>query len=96
MWNFVVIKILFKLYNKDIKVVAYAEDVVLLIKGKLVSKLSKLMESVLRTLLKWPKENGLGVKKTEPILFTRKYKISDFSLPHLESIIMELLYGGRL
>lgn len=45
-------KILFKLNNKDIEVVAYANDVVLLIKGAFVSTIKELMKLPLGTLLK--------------------------------------------
>ena len=50
------------------------------------------MESALSTLLKWDKENGLGVNpsKTELVLFTRKYKVPSFRLPRLNGITLEL------
>ncbi|TGZ51586.1 hypothetical protein DBV15_11906 [Temnothorax longispinosus] len=47
---------------------------------------SEIMESALKELSKWARENGLGVNpsKTELILFTRKYKIPKFTPPKLE------------
>ncbi len=50
------------------------------------------MELALGTLFKWAKENGqMGANpsKTELILFTRKYKILDFSLPRLDDVTLE-------
>jgi hypothetical protein len=54
--------------------------------------ISEIMESALKDLSKWAGENGLGVNpnKTELILFTRKYKIPNFTPPKLEGKILVL------
>lgn len=62
---------------------------------KFVSTLSELMKSPQISLLKWAKENGLGVNssKIELVLFTRKYK--HFSLYHLDGFTPELSNEGN-
>lgn len=62
LWNPVVNKILFKLNNKGAKVAAYADDVVLLVKGKFLATICDPMDSPLGTLSEWAKENSLGIK----------------------------------
>lgn len=47
LWNLVICKIPFKLNNKSIEVIAYVENVVLLLKGKFVSIIRELMLSEL-------------------------------------------------
>lgn len=69
----VVNKILFKFNEKSTKLNAYAEDIVLLVKGKFLSIISELMESVLYNkwtygigiLLKWP--GGKSIKNCNDI-----------------------------
>lgn len=51
LWNLDVNKILFKLNNIRAKVVTYADNFVILIKGKFFSTISEVMESSLGTLL---------------------------------------------
>lgn len=54
-------KILFKLNDKGIKEVSYAEDLLILDKGKFLCTINELVESALGTLLRWTEDNDLGV-----------------------------------
>lgn len=92
LWNLVINKILSKLSRSGIKIVAYADDVVILITGKFLSTISELMSTALQKLSNWACENGLGVNpsKTELVLFTRKYKIPSFTLPSIGGTTLNL------
>lgn len=58
-------KILFIFNEKNTKLNAYAEDIVLLVKVKFLSIISELMESALGILLKWP--GGKSIKNCNDI-----------------------------
>lgn len=92
LWNLVINRILDALNGSGTKVIAYADDVVLLVRGKHTQTISDLMESSLRRLLTWARDNGLGVNpaKTELVLFTRAYKIDRFELPKLDGVTLTL------
>jgi len=71
-------------YRKGgIKVVTYADDVVIQLQGTFPQALFNLIETALSTLSRWTADRGLGVnpEKTELVLFTRKYKIPSLTLP---------------
>lgn len=86
LWLLVVNKILKRMKIKGVKIVAYADDVVIIISGKHLPTMSDLMQSALKELATWAKQNGLGVNpsKTELVLFTRKYKIPPFRKPKMD------------
>jgi len=73
-------------------VVAYADDVDILLQGKFPQTLCNLMETALSILSRWTAVCGLGVnpEKTELVLFTRKYKIPNLILPKLHQMRLTL------
>ena len=77
------------------KVVAYANDVVILVGGKFLSTLGELMESSLGLLSSWATNYGLNINpnKTHVGLFSRWYKIETFRLPGLDD--RELLLSSE-
>jgi len=92
LWVLVVNKLLSLLEEAGTKVVAYADDVVILLQGKFPQTLCNLMETALSTLSRWTAVCGLGVnpEKTELVLFTRKYKIPNLILPKLHQTRLNL------
>jgi len=86
LWVIVVNKLLSILEEAGTKVVAYADDVVILVHTpKFPQTLCNLMETALSTLSRRTAVCGLGVnpEKTELVIFTRKYKIPNLTLPKL-------------
>ena len=87
LWLLVVNMILKSLEESGVKIVAYADDLVVLIKGKkrFLNTLSELMEGTLAKLHGWACQNGLGVNpaKTELMLFTNEHKLPIFKTPAL-------------
>ncbi|XP_053968462.1 uncharacterized protein LOC128869891 [Anastrepha ludens] len=79
LWNLAMNKLLLDLEERRIKVVAYADDVAILIRGKFPDTLCSLMHRTLKYVDTWAKTCGLSLNaaKTELVLFTRKYKIPD-------------------
>ena len=57
LWNLVINEILFELKQGGTKAVAYADDVVLLVRGKFLPTISEIMEGSLRRLSRWAKLN---------------------------------------
>lgn len=92
LWVLVVNNILHKLKRKGITAIAYADDIVILVRGKFLTTISEIMESALKDIVKWASSNGLGVnpKKTELVLFTRRYKIPEFPLPKIDGVPLKL------
>ncbi|XP_073821589.1 uncharacterized protein [Musca autumnalis] len=72
------------------EVVAYADDIVILIRGKFLPSISDLMQRALMQLSRWARANGLGVTpaKTEIVLYRKKRKIPDFPPPKLDGVAL--------
>lgn len=79
--------ILKPLKNEGLTLVAYADDLVILVRSKkqFLNTLSELMENALAKLHSWACMNGLGVNptKTELMLFSNEYKLPIFKTPML-------------
>lgn len=88
LWLLVINKILKQLETYGIKVVCYADDVVVIASGKYLDTLSDLTTRSLNKLSRWACNSGLGVNptKTEMVLFTRKYKNLNFEPPKLNGV----------
>jgi ribonuclease HI len=77
LWNLVLNSVLFLLATGGCKVVAYADDVAIAVRGMCPSTLRDILQWSLAVLKRWAVSCGLGINptKTELILFTRKTKI---------------------
>jgi len=77
LWNIAVNRLLRILEGGGCKVVAYADDVAIIFKGKYPQTLCDLMTAKHKILSEWTIANLLGVSplKTELVLFTNRYKI---------------------
>lgn len=64
--------------------VDYADEVALLLKAKCLNSVYILTQGYVNEFTKWTGKNGLAINpnKTELVLFTRKYKISEVTLKH--------------
>lgn len=97
LWTMVMNKVLLRLEGLGVRVVAYADDVAILVLGRFLSVISEIMEGALRTLSSWSRDCGLGVNagKTELMLFTTKTKVPDFILPRLDGQTLQLSPSAR-
>jgi hypothetical protein len=77
--------LLCRLHNAHYQVPGYADDVVLLQKGKFVSTLCDRMQAALNCVENWCREIGLSVNadKTTMVLFMNNRKIGSFYNPKL-------------
>lgn len=85
LWIVVMDTLLVNLENLGVKVVAYADDVVVMVSGPFLSVISDIMENALGEINSWATGCGLGINpsKTELLLFTTKSKIPQYRLPSL-------------
>lgn len=92
LWVLVLNDILVTLERDGVKVVAYADDVAILISGKFLDTLSDLAGRAIRKLDVWAREKGLNVNpgKTEMVLFTNSNNIRNFKNPRLKGERIEL------
>lgn len=92
LWLLVVNGVLKALEDTGIRVVAYADDVVLLVPGLFPDTLSERIEIGLTTLSRWANSCGLGINpsKTELVLFKSGYKTPSFKLPSMNGLPLEL------
>ena len=92
LWLLVIDSVLVELDKRGVKVVAYADDVVILVSGMFLDIISDIMTNALNSLSVWPTHSGIGVNpsKTELVLFTRKTKIPAFRLPRLQGCELPL------
>ena len=72
--------------------VAYADDIVLMVSGMFPTTISEIMEGALVLLSNWATDCGLSVnpRKTELMLFTKKTKVPNFNLPKLNGVSLTL------
>ena len=77
LWNLVVDELIRILNDLGFFAVGYADDIVILIKGKCEEILPDILERGLNTAKRWCEEKSLRVNptKTEIVIFTRKYKL---------------------
>lgn len=92
LWILVLNEVLLQLENTGVHVVAYADDLVLLSRGKFLDTVSNVLESALTALTRWSRKSGLNVNpsKTELVLFTNKRVIPNFRLPTLDGVTLKL------
>ena len=92
LWLLVINDVLLDLKDSGVKVVAYADDVVMLATGFCTNTISKKLELALSRLSDWANRCGLGVNpsKTELILFTRRKKVPQIKLPKLNGAELRL------
>ena len=92
LWNMALNSLLIKLDSEGCLVVAYADDIAIAISGKFLNTISERLTYCLDILAKWSEDCGLEVnpEKTTTILFTRRYKIPDFTPPKLNGTILNM------
>lgn len=92
LWILAMNKLLLNLEERRIHVVAYADDVAVVLRGKFPDTLSDLMQGVLNDIYLWAKSCGLGLNanKTELVLFTKKHRLPDFRPPKLNGITLSV------
>lgn len=92
LWLLVVNDVLQDFDSRSTKVVAYADDVVIMVSGLFPQTLCEIMERELNVLKRWATSCGLNVNpsKTELILFTRNRVPTNFNTPRIdgESLVL--------
>ena len=76
LWNMAFDQLLKMLRGKRVKVIGFADDGSLLIQGKNIKYMFRLMQKAINTANKWVRDNGLTLspEKTVAVLFNRKQK----------------------
>ena len=99
LWSLVVDELLQKLTEQGFEVVGFADDVVILVRGKFDSTISNRMQIALNYTLNWCIKEGLNINpsKTTIVPFTRKRKYTISNLKLGETILQlstEVKYLG--
>lgn len=76
LWNLVVNELIEEIEKRGHKVVGYADDLLIIIRGPFLDTLMNITQSVLKVIESWCEKTGLSVnpKKTEIMVFTKRYK----------------------
>nr|AMS38355.1 hypothetical protein [Bactrocera tryoni] len=92
LWTLVVNKLLRNLEGKAPKIVAYADDIAILITGRCLQTISSIMTTTLNTVQNWASQAGLGLnpEKTDLLVFTRKHKIPLWRFPSINGTQLSL------
>ncbi|KAL1448474.1 hypothetical protein WDU94_005530 [Cyamophila willieti] len=90
LWSMVVDNLLNLLTTSGYEVIGYADDVVILIRGKYEEVISDLMQNALNQILSWCQTNGLNINpsKTTIVPFTRRHR-PNIKAPTLGGTIIE-------
>ncbi|XP_072161372.1 retrovirus-related Pol polyprotein from type-1 retrotransposable element R1 [Bemisia tabaci] len=85
LWNLVADELLVRLNEAGYYAQAYADDFVILIRGKHCNDLSDLMSGALRIVEEWCRDKNLRVNPTKTTLvpFTRKYNLGNIQAPSI-------------
>ncbi|XP_017465837.1 PREDICTED: uncharacterized protein LOC108358852 [Rhagoletis zephyria] len=85
LWLLVANELLGKFEGKAPRLIAYADDIAIVVTGKFLDTISNVMESALRVVHRWATTVNLEVNadKTDAVLFTRRYKIPAWKPPRL-------------
>jgi len=96
-WNLVMNSLLSKLKNDAIKPVGYADDVLLLLRGKDLPTMAGLMNDCLRLVGRWSLTKGLTFNpaKTTMVLFNRSKKAIT-QKPKIKLLGKELTYDNSM
>lgn len=86
LWSIVVDELLCLLGENGFDVQGYADDIVILIRGRFEDTISNLLQNALNIVAKWCSKNGLNVnpKKTSIVIFSRKRKRDQLVEPFLQ------------
>ena len=92
LWLLVINRMLKMFDGKASKLIAYADDVAIIVTGKCLSTLSSIMNSTLQDISEWARSTGLDInaEKTDMVLFTRRYKIPRWYPPKIDSRVLTL------
>ena len=84
LWILVINRMLKMFGGKASKLIAYADDVVIIV--------SSIMNSTFQDISEWARSTGLdiNVEKTDMVLFTRRYKILRWYPPKIDSRVLTL------
>ncbi|KAI5702212.1 hypothetical protein M8J77_009091 [Diaphorina citri] len=90
LWNLVANSLLVELNDAGFFTLGYADDFVILVRGKYINTLMELLQSALSMVEKWCKSKGLKVNplKTTMVPFTKKYKMG--------SLVAPIIFGERI
>ena len=74
-WNIIINTLLTTFKCKAVKVVGYADDIILLVSGKDPQTLVNLMQKAIKEVVTWGNKNGLtfNPEKTSAVIFTKKH-----------------------
>ncbi|GBP00004.1 Retrovirus-related Pol polyprotein from type-1 retrotransposable element R1 2 [Eumeta japonica] len=86
LWIMAVKSILVELDSRGVRVVAYADDMVVLVSGLFPDVISDIMSDALRLISRWVISCGLGLnlQKTELVLFTTRTKVPGLRLAQVK------------
>ena len=92
LWLLVVNEILLRFESNHIKVVAYADDVAIIMSGLFAQVACENMNRALKMLKDWAVSCGLNINplKTELVLFTKKHTPANLTLPKLDGVSISL------
>ena len=88
LWCLVIDGLLRNLNDRGIYAQGYADDLAILVRGSFIDTLMEVMQSALETTESWCRDAGLSInpRKTELVVFTRKYKLGTIRGPILGDV----------
>ncbi|KAI5754342.1 hypothetical protein M8J77_007902 [Diaphorina citri] len=91
LWSMVVDELLNLLTSNGYEVIGYADDIVIIIRGKYEEVISDLMQNALNITARWCRSNGLSINpnKMTIVPFTRKRRLN-IRAPNIEGTVVEL------
>ena len=94
LWTLVTDGLLNQLIKSGFRCIGYADDIVIIIEGKVLPTLSDLMQHAFSLVERWCRSNELAINptKVDLALFTNRRKY-DMRLPHLSGYPVQLSHG---
>lgn len=93
LWCLVINELLTILNEQGYQTEGFSDDLATLVRGKYVTVLCELLQTILNIVCKWCDENELSINpnKTQMIIFHRKRKIEGVKIPRIKGIEIRLV-----
>ncbi len=92
-WNLIMDELLSSFRIGPVRVIGYADDILVYVIGKAPITLGEILQPMLDKVILWGKKNGLtfNPQKTSAMLFTRNKQNYEYPTLHMEGVALELV-----
>ncbi len=90
-WNLIMDSLLSQFKGDSVKIIGYADDILLYVTGRIPKVMTELIQSSLNKVIDWGRTNGLSFNpsKTQTVMFSRNKRRTTLPTLHMEGMALE-------